>query len=604
MPIDAQTRAELLQQLAATPISDDAVLASADQLQLEAAEATASSLLDALEQRAWSLAVERQNELCSLISALVEQQEQLRAPLWNRYGELLAALVAALQPVLNANSEAPLEAPLRAELCWRLMELLEDAGKRPFEAPDWLAVLEQQLVQDGALFWLELHRSSPRTLELSLRLAQLLDPAPEWVLQQAQSLLQDWISQADLNNPELGVFSASCRQLALWLKRWPLGSEQREQLELALSRMELSLQLLEHQQPVEAADEPLELVVELEGEALGHQFNLAPLLVGTVQELEQALQQFVAGQRASQTSLAGLASLQGSLQQQWQQGRRLPLGAFGLLGYASASWERQLGSRHPPSVAADAESPILVELRRDELGALLALSRLDAGLDPALVELRRHHLNPGFWEGLDRGPWYGIPTALASLRQLQARGGFYASGEAPLESLRQWGQATLAALLASEGVWSSDPGCGGLWLALTQQLQGQAPAMPVLQGAADGQAWLRGLAGQEVVYVGWNWPQLQQAHRRGALFAGEPFGLRGIALAESRRGLRPGRSWSESLEECLDELERLHQARAFSVVCSDGGAYRLPLLQAARSRYGSRGLAVGDLARWLEVDQP
>ena len=600
MPIDAQSRAELLQQLAATPISDEAVLASADQLQLEAAEATASSLLDALEQQAWSLAVERQNELCSLISALVEQQEQLRAPLWSRYGDLLAALVAALQPVLNANSEAPLEAPLRAELCWRLMELLEDAGKRPFEAPDWLAVLEQQLVQDGAKFWLELNRSSPRTLELSLRLAQLLDPAPEWVLQQGQSLLQDWISQADLSNPDPAAFAASCRQLALWLKRWPHGSEQ---LELALLRMELSLQLLEHQQPVVAADEPLGLVVELEGEAQSHQFNLAPLLVGTVQELEQALQQFVASQRASQKALAGLSSLQGSLQQQWQQGRRLPLGAFGLLGYGLASWERQLGSRHPQSVAADAESSILVELKRDELGALLALSRQDAGLEPALVELRRQHLNPSFWEGLDRGPWYGIPTALASLRQLQARGGFYASAEAPLESLRQWGQATLAALLASESVWSSDPGCDGLWLALTQQLQGQTPTMPDLQGAADGQAWLRGLAGQEVVYVGWNWPQLQQAHRRGALFAGEPFGLRGIALAESRRGLRPGRSWSESLEQCLDELEQLHQARAFSVVCSDGGAYRLPLLQAARSRYGSLGLAVGNLAQWLEVDQ-
>ena len=65
MPIDAQSRAELLQQLATTPISDEAVLASADQLQLEAAEATANSLLDALEQQAWSLAVERQNELCS-----------------------------------------------------------------------------------------------------------------------------------------------------------------------------------------------------------------------------------------------------------------------------------------------------------------------------------------------------------------------------------------------------------------------------------------------------------------------------------------------------------------------------------------------------------
>jgi len=580
------------------------VLASGDELQLEAAEATASSMLDAIEQRNYLLAVERQNELCSLIAALAEKQEQLRAPLWSRYGELLAALVAALHPVLNANSEAPLEALLRAELCWRLMELLEDAGHRPFEAPDWLAVLEQQLVQDGAMFWLELDGSSPRTLELSLRLAQLMEPAPEWVLQQSQRLLQDWISRANLGNPDPTAYATSCRQLASWLKRWPLETEHREELERALLRMELSLQLLEHQQPVPATDEPLELLVELADEPQGHQFNLAPLLAGTVQELEQALQHFVARQRASHKALAGLSSLQGSLKQQWQQGRRLPLGAYGLLGYALASWERQLGSRHPPTAAADAHSPILIELKRDELGALLALSRQDAGLEPALVELRRQHLNASFWECVDRGPWYSIPTALGSLRELQAQGGFYASTEAPLESLRQWGQATLSVLLASGSVWSRDPSCDGLWLALSQQLLGQTPAMPHLQGAADGQSWLSGLAGQEVVYVGWNWPQLQQAHRRGALFKSEPFGLRGVALAESRRGLRPGSSWSESLEQCLEELERLHQARAFSVVCSDAGAYRLPLLQAARSRYGSRGLAVGDLAQWIEVKWP
>ena len=93
LPLDAQSRCQLLQQLAAQPLPADASLASGPQLQWEAAEATASSLLDALEQGAWGLAVERQNELQSLISALAEGNPALGASLWSRYGELLGALL-------------------------------------------------------------------------------------------------------------------------------------------------------------------------------------------------------------------------------------------------------------------------------------------------------------------------------------------------------------------------------------------------------------------------------------------------------------------------------------------------------------------------------
>ena len=561
-------------------------------------------MLDALEKEKYPLALERQSELCSLIAALIERQPQLSQQLWERYAELLYALVAKVHPLVCAQSTSPPELQERAELCWRLMELLEDGRQRPFNPAEWLAVLEQQLVQDGSQFWLELGHHE-RCIGMTLRLATLLDPGPDWVLQRARDQIQQWLNAADWLGEDTNneAFAQGCRTLGRWLKRWPLSPPEQAAMELALLRMELSLQLLEHQ-PSTGKDEgeglqELELVIDLQAQPRlkPSQLNLAPLLSSSTQELETALQAFVAQRGANQPARSGLESLQESLKAQLEGGRRLPLGSYGLLSYALASWERQLGDRHPAIPPVDVQGQLVVELERYELAVLLALSRSDPALEPALVELRRQHHNASFWETPQSGSWYGIPTALESLRALQAQGGFYASAHAPMESLRSWAQPCFAALLGADGLWGSEADCQGLWLALGQQLGGQTrPLLPPPKVAE----WLRGLAGKEIIYIGWNCVQLQKAHRSGALFTGAPFGLRGLEPADSRRGLRPDRDFGLSLEQCLQELEKLHQQRPFNAILTDAGAYRLPLVQAARNRYGTRALACKDLTQWIQ----
>lgn len=616
LPLDPQSRCRLLQ-LAALQAEPVAVAtASPLQLQLEAAEATVSSLLDALEQQQWTLAVERQNELRSLIAVVTQLAPALEERLWRRYGELLASLVAALHPRLTASSEDPLEPRERAELCWQLMELLEDGQRLPLQAPPWLAVLEQQLVQDGAEHCRQLIDSwdgaDERSISLSLRLAELLQPAPLWLIQRLQDLLNDWLTRAPLQADD-AAFRDCCRRLIHWLERWPLEAEGRKALGSCLKRLELSLQLLDHSSaspaPATAAASgtgPLELVVVLSDAAdqaslTPSQFNLAPLLAADGPTIDRELSAFIQRQPASAAAAPAGQALLESLQRLWRQGRRLPIGSFAQFSYSLEAWRRQLGDRHvlPPPPAVDA--PLLVELEPRELAVLLALSRAETGLEAALVELRRQHHNAGFWlSSSGPEPWYAIPTALDGLRALQARSGFYASAEAPLESLRLWGQACMALLLAAE-CWSSARSSEGLWLALAQQVQARGAGLAGLVGMPPPRAWLAGLAGLEVVYVGWEAETLQAAHRSGALFIAEPFGLRSVQAPDSRHPLRPDSSFGASLERCLAQLEDLHRARPFQVVCTDAGAYRLPLLQALRQRYGVRGLATTQpLLQWLQ----
>lgn len=626
LPLDPQSRCRLLQLAALQPQAHDVQLASPLQLQLEAAEATASSMLDALEQQEWDLAVERQNELRSLIAALLQRAPALAERLWPRYGELLCSLAAALHPRLLAPATDPPSLEQRAGLCWRMMQLFQDAQQLPWSPPDWLVVVEQQLVQEGERFCRELRgRTSwaeERALTLALRLTELLDPVPLWLVELARQHLIDCLDLGQLS-AETPALVDGCRRLVAWLRGWPLLEGDRVAMASVLERLELGLQLLDYQSrlaspPAEAngrperRSPPLQLVVELEASGpmdpstasvAGSCFNLAPLLTADVQSIEQQLSRFIQGQPADAPAAPATNALLESLQPLWRQGRRLPLGSFALLSYALQAWHRQLGDRRAVAPPPAAEAALQVELDPRELSVLLSLSRSDAGLDVALVELRRQHHNSGFWLAPSGPtPWYAMATALDGLRALQASCGFYASAEAPLETLRRWGQACMALLLAAD-CWSIEPSCQGMWLALAQQVQVQASgaALGPLVGSPDPITWLASLTGREVLYVGWHGEDLEDAHQRGALFVSRPFGLRILPAPDSRHPLRPHRSFTDSLDSCLTAVQELHARRPFDVVCCDAGAYRLPLLQALRQRYGVQGLATAQpLTSWLQ----
>jgi hypothetical protein len=242
LPLDSDSRCRLLQALALEPQPQQPLLASSLQLQWEAAEATASGGLDALDRCDWLTAVERQNELRALIAALAKRRPEAADGLWLRYAELLATLTAAVHPVVNSLSAEPPEPPRRAELCWRLMELLEEGHRLPLTPPDWLAVLEQQLVQDGALFWRELignkevPQARARALTMLLRLQQLLQPCPDWVEQGCRELLEDWLLPLLEGD---GPRTIELMTLQVWLESWPLAEERQPALRAALLRLRL-----------------------------------------------------------------------------------------------------------------------------------------------------------------------------------------------------------------------------------------------------------------------------------------------------------------------------------------------------------------------------
>lgn len=630
LPLDSDSRCRLLQTLALEPAPLQPLLASPLQLQWEAAEATASGGLDALDRGDWLTAVERQNELRALIAALAERRPETASGLWTRYGELLAGLTAAVHPVVNSRSSAPPEPLLRAELCWRLMELLEDGRRLPLAAPDWLPVLEQQLVQDGAQFWRELIGSDQapqaraRALAMLLRLQQLLDPCPAWVQQDCRGLLEGWLLpllQGD------GPAPAELMAVLPWLERWPLAEERQPALAAAVLRLRLGLELLDQMvarrarpaaatasaasapsspssaaaaAPPAAAAGPLRLVLQRDDRPCPPEAcNLAPLLTADLAELDQALGAFLAGQEGTAPALHPAASLLSGLQPLWQSGGRLPRGSFALLSYAAAVWRRRLGERVAPLAPLDGERGLMVELDRAELGVLQAVLERDPALEPALADLRRHHHDAGYWQAGETSPWYGLLSSPDALRLLQRDAGFYAGSAAPLESVRLWAQAAVACLLAAQ-VWSDDPSCLGPWLALSQQLvvAGQMP--PPLGGRPAAGALLQALAGLEVVYVGEAVEAMAALHRQGQLFRPAPFGLRCLAPPQSRHPQRPHGSFEESLALCCQQLEGLHQERPFQVLLTDAGAYRLGLAQALHTRLGVRCVcSASALPAWL-----
>ena len=164
---------------------------------------------------------------------------------WCRYGELLCSLTAAVHTAVNSTSISPPEQPLRAELCWRLAQRLRLAADISWQPPDWLAVLEQQLVQDGALFFKDLLQQGPdedgrrrKAFHLFLRLEQLLDPAPGWVLQGAKEIIESLA--ANLNSDDSLPGSQTLELIEL-VESFPVDAQRQQALQAATTRARLTL---------------------------------------------------------------------------------------------------------------------------------------------------------------------------------------------------------------------------------------------------------------------------------------------------------------------------------------------------------------------------
>ncbi len=643
LPLSQEARLELLLELQASAATGETQV----QLVAEQAELHLRCCEHAWGAGEWLAAVQHHDALLELVARLVQVLPEQAEPFWGRYGELLAGLTAAVHGAVNSQSASPLADPLRAELCWKLAERLHLGRQLPLEPPAWLAVLEQQLVHDGATCCLDLlGQGQPpepgeircRAIMLLLRLQVLLEPAPAWVLQLAREQLEAEVGRV-LAPPGQDPEPAELAQLLNLIALFPALEGAQESLSEALTRARLALELLapelapllpnaavaaaaaepetgspDVQPPLQAAvalEDPVAELVLLEAGVAASplQFDLAPFLAPQpageaegdgFQAIEDALDDFVwhlpRGSRAQPAAPALVATLEPA----WRAGLRLPPAAFERLAYLAAAWQRRLAEKLEPLPALDWQHSLLIELDATELAVLQPLLAAPATLEPALATLRREHLNQAFWQERQELPWMQCPPPLEALRRLHVEQGYYARTHEPLQGLLGWGREAAQALLEAE-VWTDDAGCLGRWLAVAQELVAQQAGPPPLVGVPPPpEQLLAELAGLEVVYVGDQAAAVQAAHRAGLCFRGDPFGLRVLETPASRWPARPAGSFEESLAVLLVAVEGLYRQRPFAVLLADCGAYRLPLLRAVHQRYGVAALSSGrPMASWL-----
>ncbi|MFY8149371.1 MAG: hypothetical protein ACOVNL_09165 [Prochlorococcaceae cyanobacterium] len=598
LPLSAEVLVALLEELRSTSWPEPMSLASPARLAAEAANLLSEQLREALEHHPPAECLARLERLERQVNTLVALQPAQAATLWERFGALQAQVIARTHgAVFCAEEDLRPRAEERAALCWQALQRLQGAYDRPWLPPEWLPVLEQQLVQEGALLWETQpgDEAPERCLDLYLRLAELLDPVPEWVLGECRRRMESGL------NAVLEGDDIDARQLVPWLarlQRIPVAEERSASFEAAILRARLSLELLQigprprmgpPLELVEAewlGEAPLQLVVANSETPAEGCFNLAPFLDGDLEGAQAALEAFLAEE--AQPEREALEPITSLLEGLAQEPRALPASAAAVLASIAGQWQRNLQQALPPPEEVNWLEGAVVELEATELQLLQLLVEQRQGVEEALLELRRRHHDTAFWDVEER-PEPGVPaTPLEVLREFHRRGGFYPSSHAPMESLLRWAQPALAALGSSTG-WSEDAEVAALWLPLkcgNGPLAGMPGTAKVARAALA--ELLEGLAGQEVVFVGHAGEAWRQAHRQGELFSGEAFGLRCLEGPASRHPKRPAAGFEDSLAECLEAVEALQRERPFGVLLADCGAYRLPLAVAMRQRFGIR----------------
>ncbi|WP_216905117.1 hypothetical protein [Synechococcus sp. CCY 0621] len=509
--------------------------AGEDPLLAELAEASAAALREALEHGRLEAALAAHDDLLGHVIELAAARPEVATVLWQRYGDLLGQLTGQVHERLVPRNGEPVDfsLPERAgdgALCLRMAAILEPTAGQPWTVPDWLPVLEQQLVQHGALAWqqkvsVEAAAAGP-CLDLFLRLCQLLDPVPVWVDLACRTAMGQVIEALPpagaLAEPELALLVARVGRL-------PVAAEQRAAFDAALLRARFSLELLQQGRDVRRP-----------GDGEG------------VEVLEA----------------------------EWLEDEAPDPGAAGSL--PAVEWR---------------PGALVVELDALELQLLHHAEGAAEPLEEALAELRRRHHDSDFWNAPAAEALGAEPDPLELLRRFELEAGFYATTQAPLESLRQWARPALQALLQAQ-VWSAAAATHDLWQPWGQPGQRRQPPR--------GSELLERLGGGEVLLVG-EGPEateaLLEAHRAGRLFPGGAFGLRCLAVPQSRHPQRPAAGFEYSLEALVAAVEALYQERPFTVLLAGGGAYRLPLAQAIGSRYGVLAVAgATGLAAWLGAE--
>lgn len=622
---------------------------------------------EALETEQWSLALQRSTDLLQGVAELTLLLPGDAGPFWHEAGEAIARLTAVLHPRLNLQSEQPLAEPERSDLCWQLTTLLDQALGTPVALPAWVGVMHTQLLLSGAIYWRDrlsqaddepapdIGGARERAARLFGRAAHRLDPVPAWVSQACVDLgvgslpdpkppeVADESSAGSAPPPPAGSVPAS----PSFQEPEPVATPGSGPTGDSHSRLWPPSQLaeeLEHALVMGGPRRQLRIgLVCIPGAAMlcreGNRFdlNLAALLqdpsgVAADPWFEAFRDPLRRAQEAGWLPLLELSepfsSLYDSLCHHWRLGCALPPGQLGRIPALLDAWQRVFGpaqlqaQRLPSSLInagsckAGATASLQVRLDPLELAALTACavafgadglkeSTSTSPAEAALAELRRQHQNNRFWQAEADAP----RDLLEALRLLQRDRGFYASSAAPLACLERWYDGTLDCMERAK-IWGtelSDDAIGLLTLA--QQLTLHAGRLPCLRPRLPLQEILERMAGREVLYVGWAAAAVLEQHRSGRAFrlfhdrSIAPYGLRAVAMPDSRHPLRPHGGFRDSLDHLIAAVELEQEARPLDLLVVDQGAYRLPLLSAIERRHGIAGVAPGpDLLQLFGLD--
>ena len=340
--------------------------------------------------------------------------------------------------------------------------------------------------------------------------------------------------------------------------------------------------------------------------------NLAPLLeFPEVEQLDRLLPAFFGPLQGETGGRFRLEEPNGAvyaaLRQLWQRGGSLASGLFPALIYATELWTRcggagGLGAAMEPwhlPVAELGPGASVLRPGNVELAALQSVLQQSEGLEEALVEIRRHHHDRQWMERRSERWWMDPADVVENLCRLHTNGGFYASSHAPLESLQRWSQASIAALLQGPVLFGNDS-IVRMFLPVAQALQRQSGRVPELVQWPGPQAFYNFIANQEVLFVTPLAAEVEAHHRSGRAFGLftdvriRPYGLRCTPAPMSIYPNRPDRGFEDSLDRSLEQIERAHRQRPFTVFTAAAGAYGLPLCQAVQRRYGVACLYIGN----------
>lgn len=324
-----------------------------------------------------------------------------------------------------------------------------------------------------------------------------------------------------------------------------------------------------------------------------------------------------------------LSSLYESLGHLWRLGGGLPPRRLQRLPAVLDAWNRLLGpaqlqaQRLPGTLASGqsrsaAAATLQVQLNPLELAALMACdpagyaSQQDAdwAIEAALARLRREHHNAAFWKAAAADP--EVPgEPLEALRLLHRDAGFYACSGEGLSCVRRWREGSLTCLERAQ-IAGVDQGISApALLLMAQRLTERSGRLPNLQPRQTLLELLESLGGREVVYVGWAWQAVLEQHRSGRAFrlfndrSIVPYGLRTVAIPNSRHPQRPHRNFRESLDQLIGTIEREHASRPIDVMLVDQGVYRLPLIEQIERQHGIAAVAPGpELPLLFGLDHP